>query len=118
MQDTNNNTTPNTTQIIDIKVVESDKQVKKGDEISVHYTGTLLDGTKFDSSKDRGEPLDLTVGIGMVIKGWDVGLLGMTEGSERKLIIPANEAYGDRAIGDIIPANSTLVFEVELVKIY
>jgi FK506-binding protein 2 len=77
----------------------------------------LTNGNKFDASYDRGEPLTFTAGQGQVIKGWDEGLLGMKVGEKRKLTIPPNLAYGDRAVGGVIPANSTLIFETELVKI-
>lgn len=84
----------------------------------MHYTGTLhTNGNKFDSSFDRNRPLDFTLGIGQVIKGWDKGLEGMCVGEERKLTIPADMAYGSRAMGSAIPANSALVFDVKLVRI-
>lgn len=89
-----------------------------GDSIDVHYTGTLTNGKKFDSSLDRAEPLNFTCGKGQVIKGWDEGLLGMKVGEKRKLTIAPHLAYGNRAIGGgLIPANSTLIFETELVEI-
>ncbi|KAJ3981408.1 hypothetical protein F5890DRAFT_547335 [Lentinula detonsa] len=89
-----------------------------GDSIKVHYTGTLhATGDKFDSSHDRGSPLPLKLGVGQVIKGWDEGLLGMCVGEKRKLIIPSHKAYGSRGFGNIIPANSALVFETELVEL-
>lgn len=88
---------------------------KKGQVILAHYTGTLANGTKFDSSRDRGEPLEFPVGIGMVIAGWDEALMSMKKGERRKLIIPANLGYGDREIPGVIPANSTLIFDVELI---
>ncbi|KAJ7696600.1 hypothetical protein B0H17DRAFT_1053840 [Mycena rosella] len=88
----------------------------KGDSIQVHYTGTLFTtGVKFDSSLDRGSPLPLTLGVGQVIKGWDEGLLGMCKGEKRTLTIPSGMAYGSRGFGSVIPANSALVFTVELV---
>ncbi|KAL2130729.1 hypothetical protein VTI74DRAFT_5993 [Chaetomium olivicolor] len=93
------------------------RETKAGDSIDVHYTGTLLNGTKFDSSRDRGQPLNFTVGNGQVIQGWDQGLLGMKIGEKRKLTIAPELAYGNRAVGGVIPANSTLVFETELVGI-
>jgi len=83
----------------------------------VHCHGTLADGKKFDSSYDRNEPLGFTVSIGQVIKGWDQGLLGMKVGERRKLTINPELTYGDRAVGGAIPANSTLIFEMELVQI-
>ena len=89
-----------------------------GDSIDVHYTGTLTNGKKFDSSLDRKEPLNFTCGKGQVIKGWDEGLLGMKVGEKRKLTIAPHLAYGNRAVGGgLIPANSTLIFETELVEI-
>ncbi|KAJ7156101.1 hypothetical protein C8R43DRAFT_999369 [Mycena crocata] len=88
----------------------------KGDKIQVHYTGTLHEtGAKFDSSLDRGSPLPLTLGVGQVIKGWDEGLVGMCLNEKRTLTIPSNMAYGSRGFGSVIPANSALVFTVELV---
>ncbi|TFK53728.1 hypothetical protein OE88DRAFT_1273943 [Heliocybe sulcata] len=93
-------------------------KARKGDKIKVHYAGTLFDGgSKFDSSYDRGQPLPLTLGVGQVIKGWDEGLVGMCEGEKRKLTIPSNMAYGSRGFGSVIPANSALVFDTEMVSI-
>lgn len=94
------------------------KEAKKGDNVEVHYTGWLTNGKKFDSSVDRGKPFSFKLGAGMVIKGWDEGVAGMKEGGKRKLMIPSKLAYGDREVGGgLIPANSDLVFEVELLKI-
>ncbi len=93
------------------------EQAKKGDIVSVHYSGTLLDGTKFDSSYDRGTPFDFQIGSGSVIAGWDEGIALMKVGEKGKLIIPSELAYGDKAVGGVIPANSPLIFEVELVAI-
>lgn len=101
--------------IEDIKV-GTGTEAQSGNIVKVHYIGTLTDGTKFDSSKDRGVPFEFALGEGMVIKGWDEGVPGMQEGGIRKLTIPADMAYGDRDLG-VIPPNSTLIFEVELVKI-
>jgi FKBP-type peptidyl-prolyl cis-trans isomerase len=104
------------TQIEDF-IVGTGPAAKPGDNVSVHYTGTLVDGTKFDSSLDRGQPFAFPLGAGRVIKGWDVGVAGMQVGGKRKLIIPPDEAYGTRGFGSVIPPNSTLVFEVELIKL-
>ncbi|MFH0951429.1 MAG: FKBP-type peptidyl-prolyl cis-trans isomerase [bacterium] len=90
---------------------------KAGDTISVHYTGTLLDGTKFDSSVDRGQPFSFTLGVGQVIAGWDQGLLNMKVGEKRKLTIPADLGYGSRGAGAVIPPNAVLVFATELLAI-
>lgn len=95
----------------------SGQAAKNGDTVVVHYAGTLLDGKKFDSSLDRGEPFSFVLGSGQVIHGWDQGLLGMRVGDKIKLTIPPGLAYGDRAVGGVIPANSTLVFEIELLEI-
>jgi protein-disulfide isomerase len=94
----------------------SGREVKAGDKLKVHYVGTLTDGTEFDASAKRGQPFAFTVGTGMVIKGWDQGLIGMKVGGKRKLTIPPDLAYGDRGVGTI-PPKSTLHFEVELVAI-
>jgi FKBP-type peptidyl-prolyl cis-trans isomerase len=90
---------------------------KAGDTVKVHYTGKLMNGTKFDSSLDRGDPFEFTLGQGMVIKGWDEGVVGMKKGGKRKLTIPADKAYGATGSPPKIPPNSALVFEVELVEI-
>lgn len=89
-----------------------------GDNVTVNYIGSLTNGTVFDASANHGSAgFTFTLGAGQVIKGWDLGVAGMKEGGKRKLIIPAGLAYGSQAIGNVIPANSTLVFEVELVKV-
>ncbi|KAL1131677.1 hypothetical protein AAG570_011290 [Ranatra chinensis] len=90
---------------------------KKGDFLHMHYTGKLEDGTVFDSSYDRDQPLTFTLGSGQVIKGWDQGLMGMCEGEKRKLVIPSNLGYGSNGSPPKIPPDATLIFEVELVKI-
>jgi FKBP-type peptidyl-prolyl cis-trans isomerase len=93
------------------------KAAKAGDTVIVHYTGWLKDGTKFDSSKDRGDPFGFKLGAGRVIKGWDEGVAGMKVGGKRKLIIPPELAYGKRGAGNVIPPDAELTFEVELLKI-
>ena len=104
------------TQIEDVKVGDG-PSAKAGDSVSVHYVGTLADGSKFDSSRDRGKPFSFALGRGQVIKGWDVGVDGMQVGGIRKLTIPAAEGYGSRGAGGVIPPNATLLFEVELLGI-
>jgi FKBP-type peptidyl-prolyl cis-trans isomerase FkpA len=104
--------------------LENAQIAQKGNRVTVHYTGWVYDseiaenkGKQFDSSYDRGTPFTFTIGTGQVIKGWDEGVLGMAVGEKRRLIIPASLAYGSRAIGKDIPANATLVFEVEVLNI-
>lgn len=97
--------------------VGSGVEAKAGKVVSVHYTGTLLDGTKFDSSKDRGQPFKFSLGAGQVIKGWDLGVQGMKVGGVRTLTIPSELGYGSRGAGAVIPPNATLVFEVELLDV-
>ena len=121
----NSNTPPATapapsvsTQGLTIKIVKegSGAAARNGDKVSVHYTGTLTDGTKFDSSRDRGTPFSFTLGAGEVIQGWDLGVAGMKVGEQRMLTIAPELGYGSRSIGPI-PANSTLLFDVELLGI-
>lgn len=90
---------------------------KNGDTLLVHYTGTLENGTVFDSSIPRGQPFPVTLGKGQVIQGWELGLLGMKVGEERKLVIPPELAYGKEGIGGVIPENATLIFDVQLLEI-
>jgi len=91
--------------------------VEAGDTVVIHYTGRLLDGTKFDSSLDRGQPFTTQIGVGRVIKGWDQGVLGMKVGGERMLYIPSEMAYGAQGAGGVIPPNADLIFEVELLQV-
>src|ERR1700735_4927431 len=92
-------------------------EAKTGTTVTVHYVGTLTDGTKFDSSRDRGQGFTFRLGAGQVIKGWDQGVAGMKVGQVRKLTIPPHLAYGDRGFPPVPPPNSTLVFEVELLGV-
>ena len=100
----------------DLKVGEG-KEAKAGDRLSVHYTGWLKDGKKFDSSRDRGKTFSFKLGAGKVIKGWDEGVAGMKVGGVRKLMIPPELGYGTRGFPPVIPANADLNFEVELVQV-
>jgi peptidylprolyl isomerase len=106
----------NDLQVSDVVVGEG-KAVVKGALIKAHYTGLLEDGTKFDSSYDRGQPFQCVIGTGRVIKGWDIGLMGMKVGGKRKLWVPAHLAYGERQIGAHIKPHSNLVFDIELLEV-
>jgi len=97
--------------------VGSGAEATTGKTVSVHYTGTLTDGSKFDSSIDRGKPFEFQLGAGRVIKGWDQGVVGMKVGGKRKLTIPSDLAYGARGFPPVIPPDSTLVFEIELLGV-
>ena len=97
--------------------VGSGAEAVSGKTVTVNYSGTLTNGTKFDSSYDRGTPFSFTLGAGEVIKGWDLGVAGMKVGGKRKLTIPSDLGYGSRGAGADIPPNATLVFEVELLEV-
>ncbi len=92
-------------------------EVTSGDTVVMHYKGTLLDGTKFDSSYDRNEPFETRIGVGRVIEGWEMGIPGMKIGGKRKLTIPSDLAYGSSGAGGVIPPHAALIFEVELLDI-
>ena len=109
-------TTPSGLKYVD-KVVGTGNSPKKSQRVTVHYTGWLENGTKFDSSVDRGQPFDFVIGVGQVIKGWDEGVSTMKVGGKRKLIISPSLGYGAQGAGNTIPPNSTLLFDVELLGI-
>jgi len=102
---------------IEDTIVGTGSAVKSGDTVVINYTGTLLDGTKFDSSYDRNQAFETQIGVGQVIEGWDKGVVGMQVGGKRKLTIPSSMGYGSRGAGGVIPPNAGLVFEVELMGI-
>lgn len=117
MSDANNVvTTPSGLKYIDLKE-GTGATPKTGQTVVVHYIGTLEDGTKFDSSRDRGQPFSFKLGVGQVIKGWDEGISTMKVGGRRQLIIPPELGYGARGAGGVIPPNATLNFDVELLRI-
>lgn len=109
-------TTPSGLQYVELEA-GTGATPQPGQTVVVHYTGTLEDGTKFDSSRDRGQPFRFKIGVGQVIKGWDEGVGTMKVGGRRQLIIPADLGYGARGAGGVIPPNATLIFDVELLKI-
>lgn len=109
-------TTASGLQYVDL-VKGTGREAHAGETAVVHYTGWLEDGTKFDSSVDRGTPFSFRLGAGRVIKGWDEGVLGMHIGTKRKLTIPSKLGYGSRGAGRLIPPNATLIFEVELMDL-
>lgn len=109
-------TTESGLQIEDIECGEGD-EAETGQLVSVHYVGTLEDGTQFDSSRERGEPFEFPLGGGQVIQGWDEGVVGMKVGGLRRLTIPPELGYGQAGAGEVIPPNSTLIFEIELLEV-
>ena len=101
----------------DIAVGQGMETQGRGDTVTVHYTGWLEDGTKFDSSVDRNDPFQFPLAVGYVIKGWDEGVIGMRIGGKRKLVVPSDLGYGSHGAGDVIPPDSILIFEIELLDI-
>jgi FKBP-type peptidyl-prolyl cis-trans isomerase FkpA len=108
---------PNGLKYVDLKVGDG-AIAESGQSATVHYTGWLTDGTKFDSSLDAGKPFTFRLGAGQVIRGWDEGVKGMRVGGKRKLTIPPDLGYGARGAGGVIPPNATLVFDVELLELH
>jgi len=109
-------TLPNGLQYLDA-LVGAGEEARSGRNVTVHYTGWLTNGSKFDSSLDRGQPFTFALGSGGVIKGWDTGVVGMRVGGQRRLIIPPDLGYGARGAGGVIPPNATLIFDVELLAV-
>lgn len=109
--------TPNNGLVIQDIVVGSGKTAENGDTLSTHYVGKLENGTVFDESYGRGQPLQFVLGSGQLIRGWELGLVGMKEGGKRQLVIPSELGYGERGAGGVIPPNATLLFEIELVSV-
>ena len=110
-------TTTDSGLIIEELLVGDGPVASAGQQVKVHYTGWLTNGSKFDSSKDRNDPFVFPLGAGRVIKGWDEGVQGMKVGGTRQLIIPADLGYGSRGAGGVIPPNATLIFDVELLGV-
>ncbi len=108
--------TPSGLEFIDV-VPGTGDEARAGQQVTVHYTGWLTDGTKFDSSRDRGDPFQFGLGRGQVIAGWDQGVAGMRVGGQRRLIIPPDLGYGARGAAGVIPPNATLIFDVELLGV-
>ncbi|MCK5460966.1 FKBP-type peptidyl-prolyl cis-trans isomerase [Candidatus Gracilibacteria bacterium] len=119
--DSNNEKMTTEKQVTELKIEilkeGTGEEAKKEDNLKMHYTGTLMDGTKFDSSVDRGTPFNFTLGVGQVIAGWDEGIVGMKVGEKRKLTIPYSMAYGEMGYPPVIPAKAILIFDIELIEI-
>lgn len=117
VNNSNNSKKPMGLEIKTTQEGSGDRVIKSGDTITVHYTGKLTDGTKFDSSVDRGTPFTFQIGQGMVIQGWEQGFIGAKVGEKRILTIPSELGYGSRGAGASIPPNATLIFDVEVISI-
>ena len=111
------NLSPVSELVIEDLHIGNGKEIAKGALVLAHYTGTLSDGTIFDSSYQRGKPFQFVFGVGRVIKGWDQGLVGMKVGGKRKLSIPSSLAYGERQLGELIKPHSDLYFDIELIEV-